>query len=218
MECGLVLGGKIMKVDAIIFDLDGTLWNSTEAVLKAWDKVLEDSEEVTKPITKEEMEGVMGLQLPQIAEKLFPYLSKEKGLALLDSCCKLEQEIIRKEGGRLFDGLEDTLNQLKNKYKLFIVSNCQCGYIEVFLDHHKLGKYFMDTECAGNTGLSKGENIKRVMARSGIDAAVYVGDTQGDCDAARIANIPFVFASYGFGKVSSYEYVLDELKNITKLF
>jgi phosphoglycolate phosphatase len=101
---------------------------------------------------------------------------------------------------------------------LFIVSNCQCGYIETFLGYHKLGKYFKDYECAGNTGLSKGGNIKKIIERYDLKASVYVGDTQGDCDAAAAAEIPFIFAGYGFGKVSAYKYKLNKLSDIEKLF
>ena len=37
------------------------------------------------------------------------------------------------------------------------------------------------------------------MERNRITSAAYVGDTQGDLEAARLAGIPFVWAAYGFG-------------------
>ncbi|MDT8715954.1 HAD family hydrolase [Clostridium sp. 19966] len=207
-----------MNIDSIIFDLDGTLWDSTEVVLKAWDKVLSKTKEVRSPITKEQMHSVMGLQLPQIAEKLFPYLDKAAGLKILKNCCSIECEFIREEGGVLYRNLEETLQKLSEKYELFIVSNCQCGYIEAFLEYHQLGKYFKGTECAGNTGLLKGENIKRVIDKYKLKASIYVGDTQGDCDAAKLADIPFVYASYGFGEVASHDYIIKEAEELAKIF
>lgn len=54
---------------------------------------------------------------------------------------------------------------------------------------------------AGRTGLDKGANIRLVMERNGVTKAVYVGDTQGDADAAAEAGIPFIFTEYGFGSV-----------------
>ena len=44
------------------------------------------------------------------------------------------------------------------------------------------------------------------MERNGITEAVYVGDTQGDADACRMAGIPMIFPAYGFGEVEG-EYV-----------
>ena len=84
---------------------------------------------------------------------------------------------------------------------LGIVSNCQEDYIETFLDYYGLWKYITDTENAGRTGKSKGENIRLVVERNGFDRVLYVGDTQKDCDAADLAGVPFVHAAYGFGTI-----------------
>ena len=73
---------------------------------------------------------------------------------------------------------------LKEKYPLYIVSNCQSGYIESFLAYYHLEDYFSDMECFGNNGMQKGENIARLARRNHLDKAVYVGDIQGDYDAS----------------------------------
>ena len=207
-----------MKIDSIIFDLDGTLWDSTEAVLKAWNMVCENNKDIKKPITKEMLQSVMGLQIYEIGAKFFPYLEAARQTEILALCCEEERKLLLKEGGMLYKDLESILHTLCKSYPLFIVSNCQCGYIETFLEYHNLGKYFKDTECAGNTRLVKGENIKSVMKRNNLENPVYVGDTQGDFNAAKLANIPFVYASYGFGKVEGYDYILKEISDMVKLF
>ena len=203
-----------MNIDSIIFDLDGTLWDSTQSVLKAWDLVFKNNKDITNPITLEILESCMGLQIHEIGAKLFPYLEEVKQTKILDLCCEEERKLLLKDGGTLYKDLESTLQTLAKSYSLFIVSNCQCGYIETFLEYHKLGKYFKDFECAGNTRLVKGENIKSVIKRNNLGHPVYVGDTQGDCDAAKLAKIPFIFASYGFGKVDGYDYVINEVSDI----
>ena len=86
-------------------------------------------------------------------------------------------------------------------YFLAIVSNCQEGYIEAFLAYHGLEKYFDDTENFGHTGHGKGDNIRLVVNRNRLEQAAYLGDTQGDWEAAREAGIPFIHAAYGFGTV-----------------
>jgi phosphoglycolate phosphatase len=206
-----------MNIDSIIFDLDGTLWDSTDAVLKAWNEVLKDKKEIIRPVTREMLQSIMGLQVKEIGVKLFPYMNEEQQKEIMELCLEKEKELLLIEGGVLYPKLELLLETLSKKYSLFIVSNCECGYIETFLEHHKLGKYFKDIECAGNTGLVKGKNIKRIMDRNNIKQAVYVGDTQGDCDAAKLANIPFVFASYGFGKVTAYDFIIEEIGDILEI-
>lgn len=84
--------------------------------------------------------------------------------------------------------------------KVFIVSNCQSGYIELFLKKTGLAPYVTDTECFGDTGMKKAENIRLVVARNGLQQPVYVGDTKGDEEAAHEAGVPFVHAAYGFGR------------------
>ena len=105
-------------------------------------------------------------------------------------------------GGRLYPKLRETLVELRRSYALIIVSNCQDGYIQDFLDFADMRGLFGDFESAGGTGLSKGENIKLVIERNSIDKAVYVGDTQGDLDSADFAGIPFIRAAYGFGQMN----------------
>ena len=52
------------------------------------------------------------------------------------------------------------------------------------------------------------------MERNNIKSAVYVGDTIHDKEAADYAEIPFVFASYGFGNVTEYDYKLSNFSDL----
>jgi phosphoglycolate phosphatase len=208
-------GGE--KMDSLIFDLDGTLWDSRETVVKAWNHVLE-KQDINKVVTKEDFKRTMGLQVEEIGEKLFPFLDERNRGHLLKVCCDLENDYIKTFGGQLYRNVEQILKDLSGKYKLFIVSNCQEGYIEAFLDYHKLDKYFLDFENPGRTGLSKGENIKLVMERNHLQQPAYVGDTDGDQKAATFAGIPFVFARYGFGQTDKYDFAIDRFDQLMALF
>lgn len=204
-------------VDSIIFDLDGTMWDSTEQIVDTWNNIRVKYKEIRDKITIEDLKGVMGLQIKDIGEKFFPYLNKEKQAEILKYCCESECKYLSEYGGTLYDNLEETLEKLCQTYKLFIVSNCQHGYIEAFLHAHNLEKYFIDFEHPGRTGLSKGENIKLIMERNKLQKPIYVGDTDGDCKAAKFAGIPFVYARYGFGDVEKYDYEIDSLNQILNL-
>lgn len=206
-----------MKHDSIIFDLDGTLWDSTEGICETWNQVLAGYPEVNQVITAENLHGCMGLQMGAIAEKLFPGQSPSLQTELMEKCCELENEYLAEHGGILYPDLKSVLEKLSGQYKLFVVSNCQKGYIESFFAAHDTAKYFTDIECYGNTDLSKGENNKLVIERNNLKNAVYVGDTQGDADSAEFAGIPFVFASYGFGSVKKYDYIINKFSDILNL-
>lgn len=203
-----------MKIDSIIFDLDGTLWDSTEGVSKTWSLVLNKYDYERKEVTVEDLHSCMGKQLDEIGKILFPKLSSEVRKNLMNECCTLENEYLGEQGGVLYAKVEETLKELSKKYKLFVVSNCQDGYIECFFKAHKLDKYFTDYECPGRTGLSKGENNKLVIERNNLKKPVYVGDTEGDAESARVAGIPFVFAKYGFGSVEKYQYEIDSFQDL----
>ncbi len=187
----------------IIFDMDGTLWDSAEGVAKSWMEVLEEEYPELPEITEDDIQAVMGKTMDVIARLLFPTLTEEKQMEVLDKCCVRENDYLAEHGGVLYPELEETLIALKKDYKLYIVSNCQSGYIEAFLQHYDFEKYFEDIECYGNNEFSKGENIKLIVERNNLDKAVYVGDIQGDYEATMEAGLPFIHAAYGFGTISA---------------
>ena len=185
----------------IIFDMDGTLWDSAENVAISWNIAIEESGLIKRTLTTADIQGVMGKTMDKIADALFQELSKEDRMALLEACCKLENEYLREHGGDLYPDLEETWTKLSENYELYIVSNCQAGYMEAFLDHYGFWKYFKDIECYGNNFKQKGENIRLLADRNGLEAAVYVGDIQGDYDASKAAGVGFIHAAYGFGTI-----------------
>lgn len=206
-----------MNIDSIIFDLDGTLWDSVEGVCNAWNTALSKYPDIQRVLTIEDLQGCMGLKMSDISEKLFPEVDGEIRDKALKECCYTEESYLAEHGGKLFPRLEETLKKLSEKYKLFIVSNCQDGYIQCFFKAHKLDKYFTDFECWGVTGLSKGENNKMIIERNHLKNPIFVGDTKMDAESAKVAGIPFVYARYGFGDVEEYDYVIDSFEEILTL-
>ncbi len=189
----------MIKCDSVLFDLDGTLWDTTAALAEVWQAVIMDEPDARRTLTRQDMTGVMGMTSTELMRTLFPGLSDERGEELFEKLCIAEDDYLRKHGGILYDGLEETLRALSQKVPLAIISNCGPDYIPAFFDAHGLEKYFSDWECIGRTGLSKGENIRLVTERGGFKAPVYVGDTSMDQAAAQAAGVPFIFAAYGFG-------------------
>lgn len=185
----------------IIFDMDGTLWDSSENVAISWTEKVRELGYDFPDITQQDVMGVMGLTMDRIADILFGSLPLEERRELLDRCCDNEQQYLLRHGGVLYPDLEKTFIRLKKKYHLYIVSNCQSGYIETFLEHYGFGEYFDDIECYGNNLKGKGSNIALIVSRNGLDRAWYVGDIQGDYDSTMEAGIDFIHSAYGFGTI-----------------
>ena len=187
----------------VIFDLDGTLWDSSENVAASWNVVIE--QELGKPnaLTGADILQYMGLTMTEIADLHFGFLSPEQRYDLSHKCEVFENGYITEHGGRLFEGVEENLKKLKDAgVKMAVVSNCQEGYVKAFLDSMDMWKYFIDYEEWGRTFLSKADNIKLVMERNGEDKGIYVGDIQKDSDSAHAAGVPCIYAAYGFGEIN----------------
>ena len=187
----------------IIFDMDGTLWDSAAGVAESWNEAILAYGYERKPLTAGDIQSVMGKTMEDIADILFPELKVMQRKELLDLCCRLENDYLRRHGGVLYPDIRKTMEKLKVNYHLYIVSNCQAGYIEAFLDYYKFHDLIEDIECYGNNDKPKGEKIALLYQRNDLQDAVYVGDIQGDYDASMSAGVRFIHAGYGFGKVNA---------------
>jgi len=196
----------------IIFDMDGTLWDSASSVADCWTEVLKTQYGGIRVITEEDLQSVMGLTMDKLAEALFPDEEEVLRMQMLEDCCNAENAYLEKHGAVLYDGLEEVLKELQRDYSLYIVSNCQSGYIEAFLTYYGFDHYFEDIECYGNNQLKKGDNIRNVVERNLLEQAVYIGDIQGDYDASVEAGVAFIHVAYGFGTIE------QEVARITSLW
>jgi phosphoglycolate phosphatase len=186
-------------IEAIVFDLDGTLWDTSASCAVAWNRVLARHRIPFRPITEHDVRGVTGRPHEECIREVFAGLPEAHIQTLAAETQTEDNQAIAELGGELFAGVEGGLRQLCARYPLFIVSNCQAGYIETFFQWSKLGACFRDFECWGNTGLSKTQNLRVLLDRNRLRHPVLVGDTPGDQNAARECGIPFLHAAYGFG-------------------
>ena len=188
--------------DGIIFDIDGTIWDTTEVVAQAWNVAIDKNFPQVPHVTASDLKKQFGKTMDEIAQNLFHCLSKENQSILIEECCIAEQVFLHKSDRNLtYNGIIEVIQRLAQKYSIFIVSNCQSGYIPVVLEKNNLHAYIKDSECFGGTGLGKAENISLIIKRNNLKNPVYIGDTLGDFNACKDAGVPFVWAKYGFGHV-----------------
>ena len=205
--------------DSIILDVDGTIWNTTDIVAEAWNCAIDKLFPSVPHVTGNILKGQFGKTMEVIADNLFVGLSKADKTRLMEECCNQEQLALKANTRNItYEGVVETIRELYAAgVPLFIVSNCQKGYIEVVIAKNQITRYITDFECYGNNDKGKAENIKLLCERNGLHTPVYVGDTQGDADACKKAGIPFIWAAYGFGTATQYFARIEsfkELKNV----
>lgn len=187
-----------MSFDGIMFDLDGTLWDSREGITAGWNDTMKKLYGTDTDFTIEDITSIMGLTERGVADKLFTQYGDAR-YELCKSCLIGEVAYLRGHGARIYDGVEGMLADLSAHTPLFLVSNCQADYMRAFFEISGFARYFADCLCEGDTGLEKADNIKLLAERHRLKKTVYVGDTALDEKSAREANCSFVHAVYGFG-------------------
>ena len=197
-----------MKYKNLIFDLDGTLWDSRASIITIWNQVLTQHQLIEKELKPEDMDQYMGLLTDDIVRMIAPGITDQEVKTILAEIAAQENIILRTQGGILYEGVENTLKNLSETHNLFIVSNCQDGYIEAFLDFYQFNNLFTDFESHGRTGKPKSENIKLIMERNNMkhNDTIYIGDTQTDYSSSKSNGLPFIFCEYGFGKLDTINY------------
>ena len=201
---------------AVIFDLDGTLWDATEALTAVWQREL-NRIGIRRTLTLRHMIGGMGLGPEALAQHMAPELPLEQRESFFRHVTRVETDFIPEYGAKLYPGLADTLKTLAKNFRLMIASNCVDGYIEAFLRYSGLEAQISDFLHPGITGLPKADNIRLLMERNAVSEAVMVGDTFLDYEAARDAGIPFIHASYGFGRAEGAKWCIAALSELPAL-
>lgn len=197
-----------MKEYSVIFDLDGTLWDVYEVSKYTADIIA--GKHGLKPVSEAGIRASFGQMREVSAKNYFPDLPLSESLLLIDEVIVDTANNVVRLGGQLYPKLIETLDILKDKYDLFIVSNSpKQEYVSSFVDYSKTEKMFKGCYSVGKLGLTKGQGIKKIVADNGYKKAVYVGDTVMDYNSAKEADVDFIFASYGFGEAPEAKHVIN---------
>lgn len=206
-----------MKWDSIIFDVDGTLWNSCAQVGRLWSQAATEYLGKTVVWDGPLLEKEFGKTMDDIMLDLMPELDAKSRKELGELCFEKENTGLIHDPGTLYPDVEEVLRELAAERRLFIVSNCQKGYIEVLLDSYGLRDCFEGWLCWGDTLVEKNETIRILMEKYGLRNPVYVGDTQGDANSCAKAGIDMIFAAYGLGSVAEPKWSIDGFNRLKDL-
>ena len=85
----------------LIFDIDGTLWDSTDGIAGAFNEILLEEPLVQPyyPLTAEDLKREFGKPLYDIGYSLFPAVPKEENNRIIDRMCDHEVAWLRSQPG-----------------------------------------------------------------------------------------------------------------------
>ena len=213
-----IMTKRSLKVESLIFDIDGTLWDSREIVAEGYNLQLRQEGLPQYCVTAEDLKSLFGKTMSEIADIMLAEVQPPERYDLMERCMAREQEYLHQSNCNIgYPKVKETLEERAKKYRLFIVSNSQKGYPEVMMEKLSITHLFAGHLCYGDTGTDKGTTIKILMEKHGIKDALYIGDTQGDYEATAASGIPFIWAAYGFGIPDGYAAKVDAFDELLEI-
>lgn len=197
------------KYSLIVFDWDGTLYDSAAFVVRCVQQALAECQYPELP--EENIRQAIGLSLEQALRRNMPHLSPMAFADLVHAykkCVAIERS---KTSVTLFDGVRETLENLKNDdYWLAIATGKSRHGLDQDLSESGLSDYFLMTCCAEEF-ISKPapDMLLHIMDSLGKKPSetVVIGDTIFDLQMAENADVDSIGVRYG---------VHDLLPNTTK--
>lgn len=182
-------------VELIVFDWDGTLFDSVGQIVTS---LLFAAEQFEQPLTPEAAKSIIGLGLPEVAQVLFPNVP-ELHTDILK--CYGDHYVEHSKDDQWFSGVADMLYGLKNQnIKLAVATGKSRRGLDRVLAQTNSRDLFEITRAASETK-SKPDPLmlSEILDFTGVSAerAIMVGDTSYDLEMAQNIAMPRVGVSYG---------------------
>lgn len=197
---------RLTKPEAMIFDMDGTLFQTETLLLPAYHKLFDTLRAEglhTGETPKEElMLGCLGMLLEDIWKKVLPDGSPEAHRRADELLLQYELEGLKGKDAVLYPGVEETLQELKRRgVRLFVASNGLEHYVKGIAEARNIMPLFEDLYSAGQHGTaSKVDLVALLLKNHGIERAWMVGDRSSDVEAGKENGQTVIGCQYaGFG-------------------
>lgn len=194
----------------VMFDLDGTILNSSKGIEKSITHCL-------KKISIDFDANFKNYIGPPI-ETLFKNVIKLNDEQTVEAS-KIFREVYKTKylfDAELYDGIINAINKLKEQNIICcVVTNKRLSYTKTLLEHFNIYNLFNAVYGTDENGaLSKADLIKNCLKDFNIKNkdAVMIGDATSDSSSANVCNVSFLPVTYGFGFKNK-----DDVKNIKKI-
>ncbi|MDR6797335.1 HAD-IA family hydrolase [Acinetobacter calcoaceticus] len=198
-----------LKTELVIFDWDGTLYNSVGQIVASLQHAAEQHE---LSLTDEAAKSIIGLGLPEVMQTLFPEAPE-----LHDSILKAygDHYIANSTNDAWFDGVAELLHDLKAQgLKLAVATGKNRRGLDRVIAKTQ-STHLFDVTRAANETRSKPDPLmlQEILTVTGVsvERAVMIGDSSYDLEMAQRLNMPRIGVGYG---VHSSE-VLQQFKPLT---
>ncbi|ULB33564.1 MULTISPECIES: HAD family hydrolase [Proteiniphilum] len=203
--------------DSLIFDMDGTLWDNVDTYAVSWTRGMKKMG-YDKEVTREDILSQMGNEIGVMLKVLVPEWTKEEQNRLFHAVIESYQELVPTMKPVIFDGVTEGLELLSQRYRLFLLSNCEEGGLVNFMNHTKTEHLITDYMEHGMNMKPKHHNLKLMIEKNGLQAPVYIGDTDSDSRESAMAVVPFVFVTYGFGEAENFNLKFDTFPELVNYY
>ncbi|WP_438431871.1 HAD family hydrolase [Gorillibacterium sp. sgz500922] len=202
-------GRTLPKPEAMIFDMDGTLFRTESIVLAAYHRVCDDLRTegllTGENPPDERLLGGLGMLLEEIWKRVFPGSSRELRERADVLLLKHQLDCLEQGEGELYEGVKETLTKLKERgIRLFVASNGLEDYVKQVARHMGIADLFEGLYSAGEYATrSKVELVGLLLRNHGIRTAWMVGDRSSDVEAGKsngLAVIGCDYADFGAGE------------------
>ncbi len=217
----------IANLKAIIFDMDGTLFNSFSV---SYDAIREGYELFWKEIgvdgptpSWQEVKRLIGLPTHEFYPAALPEEHRDKWGILSRYVGRAERRRLAEGEGRTFDGVHEALAELQERgFVLGCLSNASRRYFDAVMDECNLRKYFRKLRHIGEFyNIQKSDVLREWSAEfGGSGHLLYVGDRRGDIEAAHDAGVRAVGVTWGYGvpeELAGAEAVIDSMTELPDL-
>lgn len=189
-----------MNIKTVVFDMDGTLIDSSEGVTKSVNYALKHYGKEVEELTK--LNCCIGPPLIYSFTKFFGMTEEEAREAI--DIYRERYDTIGVFECRLFPDIVPCMEELRNKgYRIALGSSKPEEMCRKILDHFNITKYFDDITGATKDGRidTKEEVLRELIRREGGDASgmILIGDTIYDVEGAASVGIKTIAVSFGFG-------------------
>lgn len=216
------------SLEAVAFDMDGTLLNSgifgVRAIELAFEELIADGvlPGVEAVPGADAIRGQIGKPPIEFYSGLIPDDLAHRARDLHERASHHERRLLSDGSGKMFDGARELLVALREHgLKLLLVSNCDTGYMDSVVETFALDDVLHFRAAAGRSAeVNKTGELKRGLETVGAKTGIMVGDRFHDEEAARANGLWFVGCTYGYGarhELESADALIDDIRQLGEL-